>query len=209
HHEPENDTSICGTSANFVGAYQHVHDRFVADGVTNVSWVWVLMAYTYRVEDPDAWYPGDSYVDIVGADGYNWYSCPGRTDPWNEFSWVFDQFHAWGMAHGKPELVAEFASMEDPDDPNHKAEWISNAEATIKTWPEIKAVVWYDNGPPAPTCTWWVDSSPASLNAFKSMGADTYFNPSPLVTITSSPPTLDNSTSATFEFESTMQGSTF
>lgn len=209
HHEPENDTSICGTSVDFVDAYQHVHDRFVADGVTNVSWVWVLMAYTYRVEDPNVWYPGDNYVDVVGADGYNWYSCPGRTDPWNEFSWVFDEFHAWGMAHGKPELVAEFASMEDPDDPNHKAEWISNAEATIKTWPEIKAVVWYDNGPPSPTCTWWVDSSQASLNAFKSMGADTYFNPSPLITITSSPPTLDNSKSATFEFESSMQGSTF
>ena len=210
HHEPESEVGVCGTTTDYINAWRHVHDRLIQDGVTNVSFVFVLMAFTYRLGDPDLYYPGDSYVDLVGADGYNWYSCPGRTDPWNEFDWVFEDFHAFGITHGKPELIAEWASMEDPDDPNHKGEWISNAAATMKTWPEIKAAVWYNGGPPANLCTWWVDTSPASLAAWQSMGADSYFNPPPpLVTVTSGPDPLETSTSATFTFQSNMQASTF
>jgi hypothetical protein len=200
NHEPENDV-LSGTAEDFVAAWQHVHDRFVADGVTNVSYVLTLMAFTYRLGTPDAWYPGDDYVDVVGADGYNWYSCPGRGDPWTTFYNVFSGFHDYGVLHGKPEMIAEWSSMEDPDNPGAKGQWITDAAATLKTWPEVKAVSWYDAGPPTHDCTWWIDTSQPSLDAFKAMGADPYFNPPPpLTTITSGPATLTNSTTATFNF---------
>jgi hypothetical protein len=210
HHEPEDQVGDCGSENDFVNAWRHIHDRFAQDGVTNISWVWVLMAYTFRIDEADQYYPGNSYVDLIGADGYNWYSCPGRDDGWSDFSQVFGKFHDFGVAKGKPELIAEFSSMEDPDDPGHKGEWISDAAATIKSWPEIKGALWYDNGPPMADCTWWVDTSASSQSAFNAMGADPYFNPAPpLVTINSGPPDLSNSTSATFTFESNMPGSTF
>jgi hypothetical protein len=176
HHEPENDPDI-GDAADFVAAYQHVRDRFEADGVTNVAYVVVLMAYTFRIGEQDQWYPGDGYVDYLGADGHNWYLCEGRDDPWTEFDWIFQAFYDYGVSIGKKMLVAEYASGEDPADPDRKANWLVNAATTLKGWPEIKGVAYFNNGLTDPSCDRWVDSSPQALDAFIAMGADRYFNP--------------------------------
>src|SRR5262245_39435644 len=83
HHEPEGDPN--GTAADFISAFQHIRNRFEADGVTNVSYVWTLMAYTFRSHGADAWYPGDAYVDAVGADAYNFFTCPTHNEEWMSF----------------------------------------------------------------------------------------------------------------------------
>jgi plastocyanin len=174
HHEPEDQVGQAGTEADFVDAYRHVVDRFRSKGVTNLSYALVLMASTYRYGDPDAFYPGDSYVDLVGADGYNWHGCPGRDDDWISFADIFSDFRDFGVAKDKPLYVAEWGSMEDPDVPGRKADWIEDASATIRSWPEVKMLAYYHN---EGDCPWWVDSSQRSLNAFKAMGAEAYFNP--------------------------------
>jgi plastocyanin len=176
HHEPDNDPDI-GTPEEFVAAYQYIHDRFISDGVTNVAYVLTLMAYTFRVGAADQWYPGDDYVDYLAADGYNWYGCEGRDDPWREFDWIFQDFHDFGQAHHKPMLVGEYASGEDPLIPGRKALWLANASITLKTWPDVKGVAYYNNGMADPNCDRWVDSSTTALAAFIAMGADPYFNP--------------------------------
>jgi hypothetical protein len=196
--EPESE----GDPAAFIRAYRHVHARFAARGVTNVSFATILLSYTYRLGEGDPWYPGDDYVDILGADGYNWYGCPGRDDPWRTFDYVFGRFYEYGVAQGKPMMIPEYGSMEDPEVPGRKAAWLTEAAATLKTWPELKALTYYDNGG-APECDWWIDSSQSALNAFSAMGADPYFNPPPpLVTIVTGPSDPDNSSSATFVFTS-------
>jgi len=116
-------------------------------------------------------------VDILGADGYNWYRCPGRNDPWTSFHDVFTGFYSYGVGKGKPMFVYEWGSNEDSITPGRKGQWITDAAVTLKTWPQVKAVAYYHNGPPAPICPWWVDSSPSSLAAFQGMGADAFFNP--------------------------------
>jgi hypothetical protein len=174
HHEPEDEVGQAGSEQDFVNAYRHVVDRFRAKGVTNLSYALVLMASTYRYGEPDLFYPGDSYVDLVGADGYNWHGCPGRDDAWTDFGSIFSDFRDFGVAKDKPLYVAEWGSMEDPDVPGRKADWIDDAAATIKSWPEIKVVAYYHN---EGDCEWWVDSSQSSLNAYRAMGAERYFTP--------------------------------
>jgi hypothetical protein len=44
--------------------------------------------------------------------------------------------------------------------------------ATIKSWPQMKAVVWFNSNQIYP---WWWDSSSASLNAFTAVARDCYF----------------------------------
>ena len=82
-HEPDNRLDLAkkmqlGTTTDYVAAWQHVHDRIVADGATNVTFVQVLMASTLRKGRGDLFYPGDGEVDYLAADGYNWYGCKGH-----------------------------------------------------------------------------------------------------------------------------------
>jgi plastocyanin len=176
NHEPDNHSEM-GTAADYVSAYKHIHDRLQSDGVTNVYYVAILMAYTYRIGAADPYYPGDSYVDFIGADGFNWYKCEDRDDGWSDFSWIFQAFYDYGEAHRKPMMIAEFASGEDPRIPGRKATWLASAALTLKGWPDVKGVSYYNTGYADPDCNRWVDSSLTSLAAYVAMGADPYFNP--------------------------------
>jgi hypothetical protein len=148
-------------------------------------------------------------VDLLGADGYNWFLCPPGV--WKEFSDLFQDFYDYGVAKGKPMMIAEWGSIEDAGVPGHKAQWFTSAAATLKTMPQIKVVSYYNNGiADGANCDWWVDSSDSSLAAFVAMGADPYFSPPPpLVMIDSRPPDLDNDTTATFAFHANIPGSVF
>jgi hypothetical protein len=208
HHEPEGE----GDPADYVAAYKHIHDRFVADGVTNVSYGWVLMDYTFRIGPAaaDQWYPGSSYVDIIGSDQYNWYTCPGHEAPWNDFQSLAQPFYDYGVSKGKPMMLGEWAAREDTADSGRKADWITAAASTLKSWPEVKVVAWYENGAGGDVCLLDVDTSQSATRAFTNMGADPYFNPPPpLVFIDSGPANLDNHSTITFAFHSNIQASTF
>jgi len=57
-------------ASDYVAAYRRIHDVFAAAGVTNVTWVWgpnVAYGGSYPFQ---AVYPGDTYVDVIGLDGY-------------------------------------------------------------------------------------------------------------------------------------------
>jgi hypothetical protein len=177
HHEPEDEIGQAGTAKDFINAYRHIHDRFDADGVTNLSYGLQLLASTYRYGDPDAYYPGDTYVDVLAADGYNWYNCPGHTQDWSSFQDIFAGFHDYGLEKDKPMYVAEWGSVEDPLILTRKAQWILGAAVTVQSWPEIKVVAYYQNGPPSTDCNWRLESSTLSLAAFQVVGTDPYFNP--------------------------------
>lgn len=196
NHEPEND-GVSGTPADFVAAFRHIEDRFDVDGVTNVSYAWTMMAWSFRQGIAGRYYPGDAYADVIAADGYTWYGCNNPSGPWRTFTEVFQPFYAFGRTRGKPMMIAEWGATEDLAKPGRKATWIDEASTQLKQWPQIKGVMYFntDNG-----CPRWVDSSAASLAAFSAMGADPYFNPPPSLTISSGPPIWTANTSATMTF---------
>ena len=118
-------------------------------------------------------YPGDQYVDWVAADAYNWYPGKGGSN-WRSFADAFASFHQWASAThpDKPQMAEETGVQEDPSDPGRKAAWITDMAATIKSWPQMKAVVWFNSNQIYP---WWWDSSSASLDAFTAVARDCYF----------------------------------
>jgi plastocyanin len=210
HHEPANAPpggGSYGTPDQFIAAWRHVHDRFVADGVTNVRYLLVLFAWTYKQGKADLYYPGDQWVDLIGADGYNWYLCGGN---WSDFTTVFQPFYNYGLQVKKPMLIAEWGSGEDPADPNRKANWITNALTVLKGWPEIKGIAYYDSGR-NPQCLRWINTTPQSLAAFVDIGDDPYLNPAPdttapVTSLDAGPPSQTVSTSATFAFSANELG---
>ena len=155
----------------YIKAYRHIHDIFVSRGATNAVWVWC----PNNVDSPDAptamqYYPGDTYVDWVGADGYNW----GTSDSdheWETFYNVFKDIYTKIAATGKPVIIGEMASDEVGGD---KAKWISEIIPTLKNqFPAIKAVVWFDVDKER---HWQINSTQKSLDAYRNMAKDPYFN---------------------------------
>ncbi len=177
-HEPDND-GPAGTASDFIAAYRHVHDVFEADGVTNVTYAWTMTASSFQTGAAAAFYPGDDVVDVIAADGYDWYGCP-QGGSWRSFDQIFASFYAFGQEHGKRMIVAEWGVREDPASPGRKATWIDDASAQLQRWPGIVAVLYFDADRGCPR---WVDSSASSLAAFRAMGAEPYFNPPTTIAI--------------------------
>jgi Glycosyl hydrolase family 26 len=154
----------------YVSAYRHIHDLFDKAGATNVVWVWCP-----NVTDTPGgnrttmdYYPGDSYVDWTGVDGYNWGTKNGG---WQSFHKVFQNIYPLLAAKKKPILIGEMSSAEAGGD---KGKWIDEVIPTLRTnYPLIKGVVWFDINKEA---DWRISSSPASEAAFIRMANDPYFN---------------------------------
>jgi len=180
HHEPEDDTAF-GTPEDYISAYRHVVDVFREQRVTNVAFVWTMMSSSFVDGGARAvsFYPGDVYVDAVGVDAYNW--SPGRPGTrWRSFAEVVSPARAFAREHAEPLIVAEFGVQEDPADPGRKAAWIRAAAATIRSWPDLKAALYYDSDRVYP---WRIDSSATSQAAFASVGAETGLNVLPATAV--------------------------
>ncbi len=156
------------TAADFVAAWRHVHDLFVAAGATNVRWVWSPnVENSASTPTPMAdLYPGDAYVDWVGLDGYNWGGAGWRT-----FAQVFGPSYQTLLSiTSKPMMIAEVASAEEGGD---KAAWILDTYQTQLSiyFPAVRAIVWFHENKER---DWRVHSSQASLGAFRTAAADPY-----------------------------------
>jgi hypothetical protein len=161
-------------ATKYIATYRHIHDLFVAAGATNVLWV-----FSPNVDSVpgDAWnqwsnyYPGDSYVDWMAFDGYNWGTVQAGST-WRSFTSIAGTIYAGLAAKGKPIMIPETASAEQGGD---KAAWIAAVLPTLKgSYPSIKALVWFHMNKET---DWRVDSSPAARDAFVMMANDPYFNP--------------------------------
>ena len=70
--------------ADFVAAWRHIVTLFRALEVRNVTWMWTVNIVNNtqhgRIPPPAPWWPGSSYVNWVGIDGYylkpNWQFAP-------------------------------------------------------------------------------------------------------------------------------------
>jgi hypothetical protein len=154
------------TPTDFVAAWRHLHDIFVAQGATNVKWVWSPNV-RYGTELPLAdLYPGSAYVDWLGLDGYNWGLDPHLGQPaWQSFEDIFGATYreVTGLAPGKPLMIAETASTENGGD---KAQWIVQTFLSdVPHYPAVRAVIWFNQADG--TSNFRIDSSAASLAAFK------------------------------------------
>ena len=172
HHEPE-FAATHGTPTEFRAAWRHYVEVFRAAGVRNVVWTWVVTPTVFyaapATATADQLYPGDDVVDWLGLDAYNWYGCTtGVPTAWRTMAQIAAPFREFGRAHGKPLMLAEWGSAEDPADPSRKASWLRDSMTTLTGWPEMKAVLYFDHHG---SCPWWSDSTTASLTAFRDIAA--------------------------------------
>jgi beta-mannanase len=153
------------TAADYVAAFRHVHDRFVVAGASNVLFVWNVNIWNPAGVDPTTFYPGDSYVDRLAINVFNWGSAGGGWASLSQGLNATGVYTKLAALSAKPLMLAEWSSAEaGPTDPPGaaKGQWILDAAQSLPTeFPRITAVVWFSwtNTPFA------LDSSPASLSA--------------------------------------------
>jgi mannan endo-1,4-beta-mannosidase len=148
------------TSARvFVEAWRHVVGVFREIGASNVTWMWTVNIVGPSTPGPSPWWPGSSYVNWVGIDGY-------YRQPSEQFASVF------GTAivdvrelTSDPILIAETAAQ--PYE-NQSAK-ITDLFAGVHTY-GLLGFVWFDADDlsisvPGEVQNWRL-SSPAALAAF-------------------------------------------
>jgi hypothetical protein len=154
--------------ACFVAAWRHVHDIFMANGATNVGWVWGPNWYS-KPEAAwnalSAYYPGDGYVDWIAISGYS----DGAQTPENLFGAFYREF-----AGRKPLMIAETSAVDRGG--RVKADWIDLLHTWIAAHPQIAALVWWDTDTtPGTSENFSIDSDKAGLEAFRQLATDPYF----------------------------------
>lgn len=163
-----------GSPDELIAAYRHIVERFRAAGATNVSWVWTLTAYQFTVGDAMSTYPGDTYVDWIGVDGYTNIGCPWLKVAWVPFEKLYGSAITFARNHSKPLVVAEFNLREDPADPSRKARWLTDIAAAVQANTTVKAVVSFDS-PQA--CAAVIDTSPRALAGYRALGESPWLKP--------------------------------
>jgi hypothetical protein len=148
--------------ARFVAAWRHIVSLFRLAGARNVTWLWTVNVISDtpsgKIPDPSRWWPGRSYVNWVGIDGYYY-----------EPSWRFTSLFgttivAVRKVTGAPILIAETAAAPATGQPAKIADIFAGVRAY-----GLLGLVWFDaNGSRD-----WRLNTPAAVAAFR-QGAETY-----------------------------------
>jgi mannan endo-1,4-beta-mannosidase len=147
--------------AAFVAAWRHIVTLFRRMGTENVTWLWTVNTFHKQsgVPSPSPWWPGSSYVNWVGIDGY-------YTTSSSVFASVFGPtIVAVRTVTRDPILIAETSAAPASDQPAK----IANLFAGVHLY-GLLGFVWFDSVSKVD----WRLNSPAALAAFR-RGAEKYF----------------------------------
>lgn len=126
--------------------YRYVVTRMRQNSNARIAWVFSPNAESVPSESWNtvaAYYPGEDVVDVLGMDGYSWYTAkPGETSAGDQsFRSVFSSlYQSLRPLSSKPLLVFETATMGDPA---YKKDWLIDAFDTAHRW-GIDGIVWFD-----------------------------------------------------------------
>ena len=165
---PWSETANGNGPGQYIAAWRHVHDIFVAAGATNATWVWCPYADTekrLKKAPLKPLYPGDAYVDWTCLDAYNWGLNPVNPRPWRSFDQLFAPAYTEltkKVAPRKPMMLGEFATSPYG---GHKAVWLRKMfEKLPRTYPRVRALIYFDTVDR--TVDWPLETSPSAARAF-------------------------------------------
>jgi mannan endo-1,4-beta-mannosidase len=123
--------------ATFVAAWRQVVTVFRAAGAANVTWLWTVNIINGtgrgRIPNPAPWWPGGSYVNWVGIDGY--YFLPS----WKFASLFGPTIAAVRALTSDPILIAETAAL-----PAAQSAKVADLFAGVRAY-GLLGFVWFDN----------------------------------------------------------------
>lgn len=186
-HEPETVGNIVkGNNTDFIAAWRKFMTVMAANGVQPKARVWIMTDYAFHVpasdrRDESKWYPGDSWVEAIAADAYNWHDCrPGIDVPWQTLRANVAPLRAFGAAHPNEQLMlTEIGSAEDENTPGRKAQWMRDMRSLFKEpgYEQFTLIAWfnlYHNGGPS-NCDWRFSTGSDVLAAYRDLAQDPFY----------------------------------
>ena len=177
HHEPEAKGNLSfGTASDYIAAYRRVVNIFRQQGVRNVEYTWQMTSWSFATNPTDRryaakWYPGATYVDNVGTDPYNWYTCGSGRGNWVSLKSVMDPSLAFARAHGKKLVVTEFGSQADP---SRRAGWLRDAQSYfVANRDTVHGVFYFQYNDPYNTSCHWKLATSGEFRAMAQMARNT------------------------------------
>jgi beta-mannanase len=190
NHEPEDDVRPRAgsgmTARDFAASFRHVILRLRAKGVTNAVSVVAYMG-NERWMAQNWWkdlYPGDDVVDWIGLDSYvsaekGYYHNGMFRDLLDRHAPGGDGFYRWATTrhHSKPMMIAEWGVYHRIGRVVPKVAQFNSVLPELAKRPAIKAIVYFDTKRDAfGDRDISIDSSAASLSAFRRLAANPLFN---------------------------------
>ncbi len=184
-HEPDAaKKAVRGTPAQFVAAFRHVHDLFLAAGATNTVWMWVTTGWKSNFNRLLALYPGNDVVDWISWEAYTEVGCGthpvlGTAASFKKnvtpmYNWLHTTGAAGGIDATKPIMISEYGATYNTPDPNVTANWYKGIPTALRTnFPHIKAVQKWDI---LGNCRYNIDTDPVITEAVRVAGSDPYVN---------------------------------
>ena len=178
HHEADIEPEF-GTATEFVAAWQRFA-TLLDEAAPAIETVWVMTAFTLDRPEAELFWPGEEFVDVIGADAFNWFGCRGNPEAWRSPAEVLAPLLTFGADHPDlPLMLAELGSDEDPGDPARKAGWFDEL-AELVTQPEYERlqsiVLFHNNHDDQSSCDWWLDSSETTAESLVRFAAADAFD---------------------------------
>ena len=162
-----------GMNSNVIPAWRHIWQIFEDQGANQyATWVWEVYPDSVlppsMVDNAESYYPGDKFVDWIGITGIS--VAKGRYSYGPLYSLIDKPYRQMLKDHPrKPIMLSSFARTND----NEQSSWLINAYSSIKkSFPAIKAVIYFDN-------TWRLTGdhtlNPKSLETLKEIFKDPYW----------------------------------
>jgi len=158
----------------YIAAFRHMRTRFNKVGAFNVRWIWCMNAENVPEapwNDPLRAYPGDSFVDMISIDGYNFGNTLSHSR-WLSFDEIFDEPYSRIIKKwpNKPLMIGEISCATVGGD---KAAWIRDMDRSLRgKYRRIQGLVWFDAQKEA---DWRMASSPATLSASRAVWQQRYY----------------------------------
>ncbi len=163
--------SVVHSPQDFIAAWDHIRAIFTQHHVNNVAWVWCPLAAGFDAGRAAAYYPGDDEVDWICADVYPLHAYDKGT--FEPFATLMTSFMEWADGHDKPIMIGEFGVNASYG--SRRAEWLNGVATYVKSQPQIKALVYFDQTTPG-TDGNSLDNDPSALGAFTQLANSSYFN---------------------------------
>jgi hypothetical protein len=152
-------TGGTNTPAQYVAAWRHVVSLFRKAGATNALWIWSpnILRGTHR-SSIRPWWPGDSWVDLVGLTGY------GVKEASPEITFKSTLRLVYALTD-KRIILTETGAEADP----RKRGWITGFGPWLHANPRISGFIWTEMTPElgGTNQDWRFDDDNADLRAFK------------------------------------------